>query len=635
MPKLTLAPLSLVLALAPSIALAQGKGEEKRPADPSAFPPGCTGFLETKHTKLAGVWGRYESRHSKRVNFVVLSPDDRRALTGSEDNSVRLWDLTGAAERLKLTYTAYAASFSPDGRRAVLGVDGRLVVVDLILGKELKTIEAQGRPVSIARSDDGKTIVYGNAGGETHALNLATGDAVVSFEKRNTQASSVAFSSSGKRVLEALAGSWIYLSDLDSGETVRMLSIPGEGSAVFSGDRKLALASGKDRQLLVVDLATGESRGLPIIASEPLALSGDGAIALGSEGDAIIALETAGGNQLRRFRGPGATVSALALTHDGKVAVGGFEDGLVRAWDLATGAVLTSGSQTGPVAALAASPDGSQAIVGGNDGIVRVWDAAEGRLLRALPGAETAIAGVALVGSRALSVCGQGVARTWDLGTGELLHCFDPEEPESPLVLVSRDGAVAVSPYLVAKDDGTKSYGIAFRDLAGGGTFKSLGLQPSEITALALSADAKLALAANADMTLGLWDVRKLKLIRTLTGHMTATTALAFSPDGKRAWTGSTNGTIKVWDVATGDEVRTFEGHVHAVSAIAISPDGTIAVTASTDGLTLWDTAKLAAIDTIDLSSSEDDPRLLAFAGNTRFLVGTGRGVVLAFDMSR
>src|SRR5450756_128800 len=57
--------------------------------------------------------------HSGAVRSAALSPDGRTALTGSDDNTARLWDVASGRELRQLTgHTdpVYYVAFSPDGR---------------------------------------------------------------------------------------------------------------------------------------------------------------------------------------------------------------------------------------------------------------------------------------------------------------------------------------------------------------------------------------------------------------------------------------------------------------------------------------------------------------------------------------
>jgi WD40 repeat protein len=75
------------------------------------------------------LWTRFNSRqtlrgHTKEVSSVSWSPDGRRILTGSADETTKVWDADKGTEVLTLkghTDRVRSVSWSPDGRRILTG----------------------------------------------------------------------------------------------------------------------------------------------------------------------------------------------------------------------------------------------------------------------------------------------------------------------------------------------------------------------------------------------------------------------------------------------------------------------------------------------------------------------------------
>ena len=86
--------------------------------------------------------------HGREVTSVSITPDGRRAVSGSWDKAVRVWDLeNGACLRMLDGHgdIVTAVSVTPDGRRAVSGgEDNTLRVWDLESGKRQRVAGYNG-----------------------------------------------------------------------------------------------------------------------------------------------------------------------------------------------------------------------------------------------------------------------------------------------------------------------------------------------------------------------------------------------------------------------------------------------------------------------------------------------------------
>ena len=98
------------------------------------------------------------------VTFVALSPTGSRALSGSSDYTVHLWDVRGSRELGRFTgHTGLVRSgdFSPRSQRAVTAADdGTVRFWDLNTGREVGRLFGPGRlPRHVSYSDDGRSIL--------------------------------------------------------------------------------------------------------------------------------------------------------------------------------------------------------------------------------------------------------------------------------------------------------------------------------------------------------------------------------------------------------------------------------------------------------------------------------------------
>ena len=211
-----------------------------RPLSPTLAQPGGP-LLRT----LAG--------HTETVWAVAVTPDGRRAVSGSRDNTLKVWDLESgqdvseAARTLKgHTDYVYAAAVTPDGRRAVsASKDMTLKVWDLESGVELDTLEGHtGSVGAVAVTPDGRRAVSVSEDNTLKVWDLESGQELDTLEGHTGSVGAVAVTPDGRR---AVSGSYKTLKvwDLESGSVKAQLTAAGgiktcvvasDGVTIVAGD---------------------------------------------------------------------------------------------------------------------------------------------------------------------------------------------------------------------------------------------------------------------------------------------------------------------------------------------------------------------------------------------------------------
>jgi WD40 repeat protein len=298
-----------------------------------------------RRSALLGAWHvRTLEGHTEWVTAVALTPDGRFALSGSDDRTLRLWELsTGRCLRTLEGHTDSVTSVAvtADGRFTLSGSrDETVRLWELSTGRCLRTLEDHTSMVtSVALTPDGGFALSGSRDQTLRLWELATGRCLRTLEGHTEWVTSMALTPDGRF---ALSGSWdntLRLWELASGRCLRTL---------------------EDDMCLVTSVA----------------LTPDGRFGLSGSYDTALRLwELAAGRCLGAIEGHTDDVNSVALTADGRFALSGSEDKTLRFWELATGRCLrTLEGHTGGVTSVALTADGRFALSGSKDNTLRLWE---------------------------------------------------------------------------------------------------------------------------------------------------------------------------------------------------------------------------------------------------------------------
>jgi eukaryotic-like serine/threonine-protein kinase len=285
--------------------------------------------------------------HTGAIRSLAISPEGRRALSASADQTVRLWDvLSGQELRCFKGHSdeVTAVAFSPDGKLAASAGRDRCVRL-----WDVHTGEARG--CWRGHTDDVTSVACGNgllvSGGRDGTVRLWDPDRpgeLRSFSGHLGWVSSVAISPDGSRILSGGYDGTVRVWDAQSGKELHRLE--GHAQEVYA-----------------------------------VALSADGSRAVSGGNDRVVVIwEVESGKQLHRCVGHANAVIQVAFSADGRHVLSASSqyeniDKALRAWDVASGRELHSwgGLPADRLSCAAFAPDGQTALSSCSDLSVRWW----------------------------------------------------------------------------------------------------------------------------------------------------------------------------------------------------------------------------------------------------------------------
>jgi len=283
--------------------------------------------------------------HSGPIRAIAVTPDGARAMSASDDQTLRCWDLqTGQTTQVLRGHTGAVTNVAvtPDGYHAVSTSDDKtLRIWDLQTGQARVLSGHTGEVDSVAMLPGGRRFVSGSHDGELRIWDFETGQ-TVGVLGPHTHAmvfDCLAATPDGRRVITGLSDGTLRVWDLGTGQTVSVLT--GHTALVdcvaLTPDGRRAISASWDFTLRVWNLKTYQA--------------------------------------LRILKGHTGAIAGVAVIAPGSRAISASYDQNLRVWDLETGqTVLIFTENTSKFRSVAVTPDGRYAISGSMDGTLRIWD---------------------------------------------------------------------------------------------------------------------------------------------------------------------------------------------------------------------------------------------------------------------
>jgi WD40 repeat protein len=390
---------------------------------------GCAS-IQTDHSgfERAGGIAVIQTGHSSAVTAVAFSASGRLLLSGSEDGTLKLWEVTTGREIRTLaghSSTVTAVCFSPNGRLALSGSDsGGVMLWEVSTGQINRRFKGHSSRIkSVAFSPDGRSALFLSEEGMTIVLRWITSARSEVRTIKTTFGRSlswgyrysgpVALSADGRLALSAVAYSHhLKLWKISDGSWIRTF---------------------KDKKSLVVRT--------PFAAT----ISNDDRYVLmrsGPYGEGLVIMETATGRSLDSLvvslmskSGNIGSIRAAAISADSRFVLLGNEIGewdgdkhsLLSLFEISTGRKVQTFDQISRrIHTAIFSPDDRFVLSGNDDATLTLWEVATGRTIRTFKGTAAKIASAAYSPHHRFALCAADdhTLKLWNLSTGENIRTF-------------------------------------------------------------------------------------------------------------------------------------------------------------------------------------------------------------------
>ncbi|KAK3807666.1 MAG: WD40-repeat-containing domain protein [Benniella sp.] len=534
--------------------------------------------------------------HSEFVRSVAFSPEGDRIVSGSYDDTARVWDIdSGSCTHILIGHMSgdvNGVAFSPIGDTVASASDDKTVRVwDVTTGDRTLILTGHtGLIRSVAYSPKGDQIASGGEDSTVRLWDIKAGVCLRILRGHTRLVWEVAYSPQGDRVASASGDSTVRIWDVEKGYCCRVLT--GHNSEVnsvaFSPQRDMIASASDDKTVRLWDAETGFCRQVltghsSLVRCVVFSPKGDH-IACGSDDNTVRLWDVGSGGTRQIAVGHANSVLSVKYSPHGSQVASCSADKSVRVWDMETGfcrRILTG--HTDWVRDIAYSPRGDLVASGSDDCTVKLWDIETGTCRQIFIGHTQYVFVVAYSpqGDQVASGGEDGSVKIWDIGSGECRHTMQGHTNDVKSIVYSPKGDQIAS--------GSEDSTVRLWDIQSGVCLHTLSGHQEGVASTVYSPQRGLLASGSHDCTVRLWDVETGECRYILIGHTNSVVIVVYSPQGNQVASGGADGSVKLWDDGTGECLHTLGGHTEEVTSIVYSPKGDQIVSGSRDKtVRLW-----------------------------------------------
>ena len=553
--------------------------------------------------KTIKLWNIHERKevctftgHTSFIWSVAMSADCKLIASGSEDKTVKLWSIHERKE--EFTFTGHkgvvrSVAISADGRFIVSGsTDYRIKLWNILEKTNEHTFEGhQGGVASVAVTPDCRYIVSGAGDNTIRIWNIQERKEEYIFKGHTDNVRSVTVSADNRFIVSGSEDKTIKIWNLLEKKNEFTLTghTGGVGSVSMSANGRFIASGSSDKTIKLWNFQTqkeecsftGHSK-----EAFSVAVSIDGGFVISGSLDNTIKIWNFREERKteRTATGYSSAIQSVALSADGRFIVSGKNNQCIQLWSIEEWRQeCTLSGHTGIILSVAVSADGRYIASGSWDMTVRLWNIQERKEECTFTGHTTVVRSVTFSADSRFIVSGSEdkTIKLWSILERKNEHTFVGHTNIVYSVAASADGRFIVS----GSDDKTiKLWSMEDRKEELTFVGHTMG-----VTAVAITADSRFIVSGSLDCTVKLWNIQERNEEWTFAEHTDYVLSVAVSPDCRFIVSGSRDRTIRLWNIEERKKECTFTGHTNEILSVAVMADSRFIVSGSRDtDIKLW-----------------------------------------------
>lgn len=446
---------------------------------------------------------RGDNAHNAEVYDVEFSHDGRFFLSGSKDQTIKLWTKNGQLLKTFQDHNntvwevewseddSYFLSASEDGTIKKWNLDGTLV----------KTILAHSGAVMDVEFVPERKVFFSAGEDQTVKFWSVKGQLIDTFNSHRDGILDLAIDPHNKFWVSAswdkTAKLWkpnkpLWIDFLKHSGEIRGIAFSPNQTHVITASRDHTLKSWNPQQESILSLED-HTDGVSTVDYSP-----DGQFFASGSRDETVRLWNNQGENFRTLKGHTDWVLSVAISPNSQLIASGSLDRTIKLWRKDGTLIKTITGHSRGVLDVAFTPDGQYLVSGSRDHTIKIWRK-NGSLVRTIKGHGAPVRSLSISpdGSKIVSGSRDTTVKLWSW-SGELLQTFQGHQQRVWAVAFSPNGEMIAS----GSDDGT----VKFWNLDG-------------------------------------------QLIKTLYGYNSMIRSIAFSPDGQQIAVGSRENMLILWNL--------------------------------------------------------------------------------------